>query len=49
MTLSTMFPGSTLAEALVGTALSDGGTDLRIAPDACPSQFAADVSAARPS
>jgi pimeloyl-ACP methyl ester carboxylesterase len=43
LTLSTMFPGSTLAETLVGTPLSDGGTDLRIAQDAFPSQFAADV------
>ena len=31
LTLSTMFPGSTLAETLVGHPLSDGGTDLRIA------------------
>ena len=43
LTLSTMFPGSTLADTLVGHPLSGGGTDLRIAQDAFPSQFAADV------
>jgi pimeloyl-ACP methyl ester carboxylesterase len=43
LTLSTMFPGSTLAATLIGSPLSGGGTDLRIAPAAFPSQFAADV------
>jgi pimeloyl-ACP methyl ester carboxylesterase len=43
LTLSTRFPGSTLAETLVGTPLSGGGIDLRIAQEAFPSQFAADV------
>ena len=43
LTLSTMFPGSTLSDTLVGHPLAGGGTDLRIAQDAFPSQFAADV------
>jgi pimeloyl-ACP methyl ester carboxylesterase len=41
--LSTRFPGSTLGETLVSSPLSSGGNDLRIAEDAFPSQFAADV------
>jgi pimeloyl-ACP methyl ester carboxylesterase len=41
--LSTKFPGSTLGETLVGYPLADGGAELRIAVDAFPSQFAADV------
>jgi hypothetical protein len=44
-----MFPGSTLAETLVGHPLSDGGTDLRIAQDAFPSQFPPTSRSARPS
>jgi pimeloyl-ACP methyl ester carboxylesterase len=43
LTLSTRFPGSTLADALVAYPLSSGGNELRIALDAFPSQFAADV------
>jgi pimeloyl-ACP methyl ester carboxylesterase len=45
-TLSTRFPGSTLGETLVGRPLAGGGTDLRIARDAFPEQFAADVPVA---
>jgi pimeloyl-ACP methyl ester carboxylesterase len=41
--LSTRFPGSTLGETLVAYPLAAGGNELRIAPDAFPSQFAADV------
>jgi pimeloyl-ACP methyl ester carboxylesterase len=41
--LSTQFPGSTLGEALVAYPLASGGTELRIARDAFPTQFAADV------
>jgi pimeloyl-ACP methyl ester carboxylesterase len=44
--LSTRFPGSTLAETLVGYPLSSGGNELRIAHDAFPGQFAADVPVA---
>jgi pimeloyl-ACP methyl ester carboxylesterase len=44
--LSTRFPGSTLAQTLVGYPLASGGTELRIAVDAFPSQFAADVPVA---
>jgi pimeloyl-ACP methyl ester carboxylesterase len=43
LTLSTVFPGSTLAETLVGYPVGDGGRELRIAQDAYPEQFAADV------
>lgn len=43
LTLSTRFPGSTLPETLVGYPLSSGGSELKIAHDAYPSQFAADV------
>jgi pimeloyl-ACP methyl ester carboxylesterase len=46
LTLSTRFPGSTLGETLVGYPLAGGGTDLRIARDAFPGQFAADVPVA---
>jgi pimeloyl-ACP methyl ester carboxylesterase len=46
LSLSTRFPGSTLAETLLASPLSGGGSDLRIAPDAFPSQFAADVPVA---
>ena len=46
LTLSTRFPGSTLAETLVGYPLADGGTELRIARDSFPGQFAADVPVA---
>jgi pimeloyl-ACP methyl ester carboxylesterase len=41
--LSTRFPGSTLGETLVGYPLSTGGNEFRIARDAFPAQFAADV------
>lgn len=41
--LSTKFPGSTLGQTLIGYPLSTGGNELRIAPDAFPAQFAADV------
>ncbi|MFW3171638.1 alpha/beta fold hydrolase [Geodermatophilus sp. CPCC 206100] len=44
--LSTRFPGSTLAGTLVGHPLTTGDTDLSIAQDAFPAQFAADVPAA---
>jgi pimeloyl-ACP methyl ester carboxylesterase len=45
--LSGKFPGSTLGETLVGYPVSTGGNELRIAQDAYPSQFAADVPVAR--
>ncbi|SOD98766.1 alpha/beta fold hydrolase [Blastococcus haudaquaticus] len=45
--LSGMFPGSTLADALVGYPVSTGGNELRIAEDAFPAQFAGDVPVAR--
>ena len=44
--LSTRFPGSTLADALLGYPVSNGGTGLLIRPDAFHQQFAADVPAA---
>jgi pimeloyl-ACP methyl ester carboxylesterase len=43
LTLSGMFPGSTLASAIVPVALPDGGQDLFIRPDKFRAQFAADV------
>ena len=42
--LSTMFPGSTLADALVAYPLSTGGVDLAIRQDMFNHQFCADVS-----
>jgi pimeloyl-ACP methyl ester carboxylesterase len=47
LSLSTKFPGSTLGETLVGYPVSTGGNELRIADDAFPSQFAADVPVAK--
>ena len=44
-TLSTMFPGSTLGEAIVPVPLPDGGQDLYIDPAKFHAQFAADVPA----
>jgi pimeloyl-ACP methyl ester carboxylesterase len=44
-TLSTMFPGSTLADALQAVKRRDGLTDLTIAPARFHEQFAADVPA----
>lgn len=41
--LSTLYPGSTLATALAPVALPDGTTDLYIQPDKFHAQFAADV------
>jgi pimeloyl-ACP methyl ester carboxylesterase len=46
VTLSEMFPGSTLGEALRPIPRSDGTTDLVIAPERFHDQFAADVPAA---
>lgn len=43
-TLSTMFPGSTLADALQPVALPDGKTDLYIRQEKFHEQFAADLS-----
>ncbi|HET9028146.1 MAG TPA: alpha/beta hydrolase [Trueperaceae bacterium] len=43
LTLSSMFPGSTLGEALQPVELADGGQDLFIQVDKFPQQFAADV------
>lgn len=43
-TLSTLYPGSTLATALAPVALPDGSTDLYIQPDKFHAQFAADIS-----
>lgn len=45
LTLSTMFPGSTLGEALIPVELPDGGQDLFIQVDKFHQQFAADVPA----
>jgi pimeloyl-ACP methyl ester carboxylesterase len=45
VTLSSQFPGSTLAEALQPTPHTDGTTDLTIRPDVYRSQFCADVAA----
>jgi pimeloyl-ACP methyl ester carboxylesterase len=45
--LSTMFPGSTLADALVGYPVATGGNELAIRQDAFHHQFAADVPAAQ--
>jgi pimeloyl-ACP methyl ester carboxylesterase len=42
--LSTMFPGSTLADTLEATPRADGTTDLTIAPGEFHMQFAADVA-----
>jgi pimeloyl-ACP methyl ester carboxylesterase len=46
ITLSGMFPGSTLAEALQRVLRSDGATDLSIRADRFHEQFAADVPTA---
>ncbi|MER9416417.1 alpha/beta hydrolase [Mesorhizobium sp. M0306] len=43
LTLSSMFPGSTLGSALAPVALPDGGQDLFIEPAKFRAQFAADV------
>jgi pimeloyl-ACP methyl ester carboxylesterase len=43
--LSTMFPGSTLGDALTAYPVSTGGDELAIRPDVFHEQFAADVSA----
>ena len=45
--LSTMFPGSTLAEALTAYPVSSGGNEFAIRQDRFHGQFAADVPAAR--
>jgi pimeloyl-ACP methyl ester carboxylesterase len=45
--LSNRFPGSTLAQTLLGRTLPGGGTDLYIRQDRFPRQFAADVPPAR--
>jgi pimeloyl-ACP methyl ester carboxylesterase len=45
--LSTMFPGSTLADALVAYPVSSGGNEFAIKQGAFHQQFAADVSAAQ--
>ncbi len=45
--LSTMFPGSTLAEALTAYPVSSGGNEFAIRQDAFHQQFAADVPAAQ--
>jgi pimeloyl-ACP methyl ester carboxylesterase len=45
--LSTMFPGSTLGDALNAYQVSTGGNDLAIRPDVFHQQFAADVPAAQ--
>jgi pimeloyl-ACP methyl ester carboxylesterase len=44
--LSTMFPGSTLGDALAAHPVSTGGNELAIRPDRFHHQFAADVPAA---
>lgn len=46
-TLSGLFPGSTLGDALNATPRSNGTTDLTIAPDRFHQQFAADVPEAQ--
>lgn len=45
LSLSAMFPGSTLGDALQPVAMADGGQDLFIQLDKFPTQFAADVPA----
>lgn len=45
--LSTMFPGSTLGEALAAYPVATGGNELAIRADAFHHQFAADVSPTR--
>jgi pimeloyl-ACP methyl ester carboxylesterase len=45
--LSTMFPGSTLADALVAYPVASGGNEFAIRQDAFHRQFAADVPAAQ--
>jgi pimeloyl-ACP methyl ester carboxylesterase len=45
--LSTMFPGSTLADALVAYPVASGGNELPIRQDAFHQQFAADVPPAQ--
>lgn len=45
--LSTKFPGSTLADALVGYPVATGGNELAIRQDAFHHQFAADVPASQ--
>jgi pimeloyl-ACP methyl ester carboxylesterase len=47
ITLTGMFPGSTLGRALVPVLRSDGTTDLSISVDRFQAQFAADVPAAQ--
>jgi pimeloyl-ACP methyl ester carboxylesterase len=47
ITLSGMFPGSTLADALGTVSRSNGTTDLFITPDRYHAQFCADVPAAQ--
>src|SRR3954453_23411273 len=47
ITLTGLFPGSTLGEALQPVLRSDGATDLAIRADRFPDQFAADVPMAR--
>jgi pimeloyl-ACP methyl ester carboxylesterase len=47
ITLSSMLPGSTLADALAAVPRSDGTTDLTIKADRFHDQFAADVPAPR--
>ena len=44
-TLSTQFPGSTLAEALTAHPVATGGNEFAIRPDVFHEQFAADVPA----
>ena len=45
--LSTMFPGSTLGDALVAYPVSSGGNEFAIRQDVFHQQFAADVNAAQ--
>ncbi len=45
--LSSQFPGSTLADALVAYPVSSGGNEFAIKPDLFHQQFAADVSVAQ--
>lgn len=47
LSLSSMFPGSTLGDALLPVPLDDGGQDLFIRTDTFHHQFAADVPAAQ--
>ena len=47
LTLSALFPGSSLGDALQPIPLSDGATDLYIAADRFHDQFCADVPAAQ--